>query len=99
MTKKLGCLSAVLALFLGACSGCAHAQKVSIQNGNVCIGTGGETKRLTSFGHDSELVLARDSKWIVFIRTMPGRKISSGSEGAKETQLWQIRADGKEPSC
>ena len=45
MTKKLRCLSAVLALFV-ACSGFAHAQKVSIQNGNVCIVTGGETKKL-----------------------------------------------------
>ena len=98
MTKKLRCLSAVLALFV-ACSGFAHGQKVSTQNGNVCIGTGGETKKLTNSGHDSEPVLAPDSKWIVFIRTIPGKKISTGSEGAKETQLWQIRADGKEPGC
>lgn len=77
----------------------ATAQKVSIQNGNVCIVTGGETKKVTNSGQDSEPVLAPDSKWIVFIRTIPGRQISTGSGDAKETQLWQIRADGKEPAC
>ena len=77
----------------------AHAQKVSIQNGNVCIVVSGETKTLTSSGHDSEPVLAPDGKWIVFIRTVPGKKISTGAGDAKETQLWQMRADGKGQTC
>lgn len=77
----------------------AHAQKVSVKNGNVCIVTAGETKTLTSSGHDSEPVLAPDGKWIVFIRTVPGKKISTGSGDAKETQLWQMRTDGKEQTC
>lgn len=77
----------------------AHAQKLSVQNGNVCTIVAGETKKLTSSGHDSEPVLAPDGKWIVFIRTVPGRKISTGSGDAKETQLWQMRADGKDPTC
>jgi dipeptidyl aminopeptidase/acylaminoacyl peptidase len=77
----------------------AHAQKVSIRDGNVCIAAGGETKKLTSSSHDSEPVLAPDGKWIVFIRTLPGKKIATGSGDANETQLWQIRADGKEPTC
>lgn len=77
----------------------AHAQKVSIQNGNVCIVVAGETKTLTSSGHDSEPVLAPDGKWIVFIRTVPGKKISTGAGDAKETQLWQMRANGKDQTC
>jgi dipeptidyl aminopeptidase/acylaminoacyl peptidase len=76
-----------------------HAQKVSVQNGNVSFFFGDETKKLTNSGHDSEPVLAPDGKWIVFIRTIPGRKISTGSGEAEETQLWQIRADGKESTC
>lgn len=76
-----------------------QAQKVSIRDGNVCIVTPGETKKLTNSGHDSEPVLAPDGKWVVFVRTLPGKKISTGSGEANETQLWQIRADGRDPSC
>ncbi|HST29309.1 MAG TPA: hypothetical protein VLK27_00550 [Chthoniobacterales bacterium] len=77
----------------------AHAQRVLIRDGNVCIVSGGETKKLTSSGQDSEPVLAGDGKWIVFIRTLPGKTIPTGSGASNETQLWQIRADGKEPTC
>ena len=77
----------------------AHAQKLSVQNGNVCIVVAGETKKLTSSGHDSEAVLAPDGKWIVFIRTVPSKKISTGSGDAKETQLWQMRPDGRDATC
>jgi dipeptidyl aminopeptidase/acylaminoacyl peptidase len=75
----------------------ALAQKVSIKNGNVVIaGTSGEVKTLTTSGHDSDPALAPDGKWIVFVRAIPGKKISTGSGGADATELWQIRADGKE---
>jgi len=87
----------------------AHAQKssvndsvlgISVQNGNVCISTAaGETKTLTASGHDSEPVLSPDGKWIVFVRTIPDKKISTGSGDADTTELWQIRADGKEPTA
>ena len=72
------------------------AQKVSVQNGNVCISdpTIG-FKALTSGGHDSQPVLSPDSKWIVFVRTVPGKNISTGSGESPATELWQIRADGK----
>ncbi len=76
-----------------------QAQKVSIRDGNVCIVTGGEAKKLTNSGHDSEPVVAPDGKWIVFVRTLPGKKISTGSGDADAAELWQIRADGKDPTC
>jgi dipeptidyl aminopeptidase/acylaminoacyl peptidase len=93
--RRLGVIWAVWVVLIGQ----AHAQKVSVQNGNVCIVAAGETRKLTSSGHDSEPVLAPDKKWIVFIRTLPGKKIVTGSGDARETQLWQIRADGKQPTC
>jgi WD40-like Beta Propeller Repeat len=98
MTNKLGCLSVVLAFF-APCSGFANTPEVSIQNGNVCISTAaGETKTLTNSGHDSEAVLSPDGKWVVFVRTISGKQISTGSGEAETTELWQIRADGKEPN-
>ena len=75
----------------------ANAQKVWIQNGNVCVSNGGESKTLTTSGRDSEPVLSPDGKWIVFVRTIPSKKISTGLGDADATELWQIRADGKEP--
>ena len=78
----------------------ANAQKVSVQDGNVVIASGGsEKKTLTHSGHDSEPVLSPDEKWIVFIRTLPEKKIATGSGEADATELWQIRADGKEPTA
>jgi hypothetical protein len=77
----------------------ANAQKASVQNGNICISSAsGETKTLTNTGHDSEPIPSPDGKWIVFIRTIPGKKISTGLGDADVTELWQIRADGKEPT-
>ena len=75
----------------------ANAQRVWIQNGNVCVSNGGESKTLTTSGRDSEPVLSPDGKWIVFVRTIPSKKISTGLGDADATELWQIRADGKEP--
>jgi hypothetical protein len=75
----------------------ANAQKVWAQNGNVCVSNSGESKTLTTSGRDSEPVLSPDGKWIVFVRTIPGKKISTGLGDADTTELWQIRADGKEP--
>ena len=83
-----------------AFSGKAHAQKVSIQKGNLVVSTAsGESKTLTNSGHDSEPVLSPDGKWIAFVRTIPGKKISTGEGDAAATELWQIRADGKEPTA
>jgi dipeptidyl aminopeptidase/acylaminoacyl peptidase len=83
-----------------AFSGQARAQKVSIQNGNVCFSSSaGENKTLTNSGHDSEPVLSPDKKWIVFIRTIPGKKISTANGDAAATELWQVRSDGAEATA
>jgi hypothetical protein len=77
----------------------ANAQKVSVQNGNICISSAnGEVKALTSSGHDSEPALSPDGKWVVFVRSVPGKKISTGLGDMDATELWQIRADGKNPT-
>jgi hypothetical protein len=98
MTRRVIRLGLILATVQGF-YGLANGQKLSLQNGNVCIVVAGETKKLTSSGHDSEPVLAPDAQWIVFIRTVPGKIISTGAGDAKETQLWQMRADGKDAMC
>jgi dipeptidyl aminopeptidase/acylaminoacyl peptidase len=79
-----------------AFTGQAHAQKVSIRDGNVVIGTPSGEKTLTNSGHDSEPVLSPDGKWIVFVRTIPNKNISTGSGDANANELWQIRTDSKE---
>jgi dipeptidyl aminopeptidase/acylaminoacyl peptidase len=77
-----------------------NAQKVSAQSGNICISNANaEAKALTSSGHDSEPALSPDGKWIVFVRTIPGKNISTGSGDSPATELWQIRADGKNPTA
>jgi WD40-like Beta Propeller Repeat len=78
----------------------ARAQKVSVKDGNVVFaGTSGEVKTLTTSGHDSDPALSPDRNWIVFVRAIPGKKISTGSGDADATELWQIRADGKEATA
>lgn len=78
----------------------AHAQKVSVQDGNIVIAAAsGENKTLTNSGHDSEPVLSPDKKWIVFVRTVSGKKVATGSGDAEATELWQIRADRKEATA
>jgi len=72
----------------------SYAQQVSVQNGNVILA--GRT--LTNSGHDSEPVLSPDKKWIAFVRTVPDKKKSTGAGEADATELWEIRADGKEPT-
>jgi hypothetical protein len=77
----------------------ANAQKLSVRNGNIYFSSGaGEPKALTSSGRDAEPVLSPDGKWIAFVRTVPGKKISTGVGDADATELWQIRADGKNPT-
>jgi hypothetical protein len=44
---------------------------------------------------DADPVLSPDGKWIVFVRTLPNKTISTGANESAATELWQIGADGK----
>ncbi len=71
---------------------------VSARDGNIFLrDSGGQERQLTSSGRDSDPVLAPDGKWVVFIRALPGKKIESGAGEHDAAELWQVRADGKEP--
>ena len=67
--------------------------------GNIYISANGAEKQLTTTGRDSAPLLAPDGKWIVFVRSVDGTPIPSGSDDdGKPAELWQIRIDGKEPT-
>ena len=70
---------------------------VSARDGNIFISSGGSEKQLTSSGRDSAPALAPDGKWVVFVRAIPGKKVQSGAGEHDGAELWQVRADGKEP--
>ena len=77
----------------------AFAQTVSVKDGNIQFtDKAGTTTALTAGGRDSDPVLAPDSKWVVFIRKIEGKKIATGSDEMDPTELWQVRVDGKEPT-
>jgi hypothetical protein len=57
----------------------------------------GTAKQLTFSGRCSGPVLSPDGLWIVFMRALSGQRISIASGGELEpTELWQIRANGKD---
>jgi WD40-like Beta Propeller Repeat len=72
---------------------------VEAKEGNVFLRPGdGGAKQLTQSGQDSTPVLSPDGRWIVFVRAVPGKTIETGSGAVDAAELWQIRADGKEPT-
>ena len=87
-------------ILLSVCLGfsiSAFAQNVSVKDGNIQFtNKAGETTALTSSGRDSGPVLSPDGKWIVFVRKVDGKKIATGSNEVEPSELWQVRADGKE---
>ena len=87
-----------LLLILGlGLTGSAFAQSVSVKDGNIQFtDKAGQTAAVTSSGRDSDPVLSPDGKWIVFVRKVEGQKISTASDEVDPTELWQVRADGKE---
>lgn len=87
----------LLAVALFCARAAADEPVVSARSGNIYISRGGEEKQLTSSGRDSQPVLAPDGKWVVFVRSVPGQKIASGAGEHDGAELWQVRADGKEP--
>ena len=40
-------------------------------------------------------MLSPDGRWVVFVRAVPGRKISTGAGDVDAEELWQVRADGQ----
>lgn len=77
----------------------ALAQTVSVKDGNIQFtAKAGETTSLTASGRDFGPVLSPDGQWIVFVRKIEGKKISTGSDEVDPSELWQVRADGKEPA-
>lgn len=95
MLDKLSTRIAVICGLTLALVAQSNAQKPFVRNGNIYLLSGaGEPKALTSSGQDAEPVLSPDGKWIVFVRALPGKEISTGV-GSPATELWQISADGK----
>ena len=87
----------LISLFGIALAASAFAQSVSVKDGNIQFtNKAGETTALTSSGRDSGPVLSPDGKWIVFVRKVDGKKIATGSDEVEPSELWQVRADGKE---
>jgi dipeptidyl aminopeptidase/acylaminoacyl peptidase len=72
---------------------------VETKDGNIFLRSGdGSAKQLTQSGRDSAPVISPDGRWIVFVRAVPGKTISTGSGEEQAAELWQVRADGKEPT-
>ena len=73
--------------------------KVEAKDGNIFLRADeGEAKQLTTSGRDSAPVLSPDRRWVVFIRGVPGRKISTGAGDVDAEELWQVRADSEDPT-
>ena len=92
---------AVLALFAAFAVRVALAadQSVSAEAGNIFLTVpGDQRKQLTSSGCDSAPVLSPDGRWIVFVRAVPGRQVSTGIGEVDAGDLWQIDANGKNPT-
>lgn len=71
---------------------------VSEHGGNIFIvSDAGVKKQLTSSGRDSDPVLDPAGEWVVFVRRTSKEPVSSGADDHPASELWQIRADGKEP--
>jgi dipeptidyl aminopeptidase/acylaminoacyl peptidase len=70
---------------------------VSAAGGNIFLTDGvGHSKQLTYTGHDAGPVLSPDGRWAIFVRTIPGKTIPTGSDyRGQPTELWQIDANGK----
>jgi len=76
----------------------AAAPAVEAKDGNIVLRTvEGVAKTLTKSGRDSGPVISPDGKWIVFLRGVPGKKISTGAGDIDAAELWQVDAAGKEP--
>jgi hypothetical protein len=90
-------VSAVLAILLRFAI--AAEPVVEAKDGNIFLRpVDGQARQLTQSGRDSAPVISPDGRWIVFVRAVPGKTIATGSGDVDAAELWQIRADGKEPT-
>lgn len=88
----LGILAASLFQFARAA-----APVAKVKDGNIILRVAqDEAKQLTSSRRDSKPVVSPDGKWIVFVRSVPEKKISTGSGDHDAEELWQVGADGKD---
>jgi hypothetical protein len=72
------------------------AGPLSVRNGNICFADkSGEPKALTTSGTDAQPVLSPDGRWIVFVRSVPGKTVATGIGDSPATELWQIGVNGK----
>lgn len=72
---------------------------VEAKGGNIFLRPdAGTTRQLTTSFRDSAPTLSPDGHWVIFVRALPGRKISTGSGDIDAAELWRVRADGKEPT-
>ena len=88
----------VFAIALALIETAAGEPSVSARDGNIYIrDDAGQERQLTSSGRDSNPALDPQGKWVVFVRALAGKKIASGAGEHDAAELWQVRADGKEP--
>ena len=90
--------ASVFAIALALIRTAAGEPSVTARDGNIYLrDDAGQERQLTSAGRDANPVLAPDGKWVVFVRTLLGKKIESGAGEHDAAELWQVRTDGKEP--
>ena len=70
---------------------------VDAKEGNIVLRMGVDgQKKLTNSGRDSKPVGSPDGKWVVFVRSLVGEQIATGSGNYGAEELWQIGIDGKD---
>ena len=86
---KMSRLVLIASLPLAAWSFQLHAQSVTADAGNIVYtGPDGKVAQLTSSGADAFPSLSPDGRMVVFVRTVKGEPISTGSSEGPPTELW-----------
>ena len=88
----------VLLVAFAVGSALAAERSVSEKAGHIFLLENGQSRQLTSSGQDSSPALSPDGKWVVFVRSLPGQKIQTSTDEVEASELWQISANGKEPT-
>lgn len=70
----------------------------TVKDGNIHLrSVDGVEKQITRSGHDSTPAISPDKKWVVFVRALPGKAISTGAGDVDAAELWRFRVDGGDP--